>query len=131
MALSIVCVAVAALGGAALYEHKGAAPECDSDRAQGQVYRVLRDQFHLEGIFLHNFTSTAGGFFSDTRDCAADVAEIRGNVNAADMRWRQIRYRVVYSDTSERPDVSVDLGGATPFVQPPEPTLWARLLSHL
>ncbi len=130
MVLSIVCVAVVSLGGAALCAHGGAAPACDSDRAEGQVSRVLRDQFHLEGVFLHDFTTLSGGYFSGSRECAAEVSEIRGNVSAVDMRWRQIRYRVAHSDTSERPDVTVDLGGATPFVAQPEQTWWTRLLAH-
>ncbi len=130
MLLSIGCVAVASLGGAALYVHRDAAPACDSDRAQGQVYQVLRNQFHLEGVFLHDFTTLSGGFFSDTRDCVAEVAEIRGNVSAADLSWRHIRYRIAHSDSSEHSVVTVDLGGAAAFVQPPTQTMWTRLLAH-
>jgi len=130
MALSIGCIAVASLGGAALYAHRGAAPACDSDKVQGQVYLVLHDQFHLAGVFLHDVTTTSGGFFSHNRECAAEVAEIRGNVNAGDMRWRQFSYRIALSDKSEPFVVTVDLGGATPFVRQPEQTLWTRLLAH-
>jgi hypothetical protein len=125
--LPIVCVTAAILGAAALYEHRGAAPACDSDQAQGQVYGVLRDQFHLQGIFLHGFTSTSGGFFSDTRTCTAEIAEIRGNVNAADLHWRQIRYRIARPDRTKLPVVAVNLGSATPFLETPEQTLWTRL----
>jgi hypothetical protein len=91
------------------------------------VYRVLRDQFHLEGVFLHDFTTMSGGFFSDSRDCVAEVAEIRGNVNAGDMPWRHIRYGIARPDRAEPAIVSVDLGDATPFVQPLQRTLWTRL----
>lgn len=127
----IACVAVAALGGAALYAHGKAAAACDSDPAEGQVYRVLRGQYHVEGVFLHDVTSVSGGWFSDARDCAAEIAEIRGNVNAADLPWRQVRYHVTRSDNAERPVVTVDLGNATPFVGPPKQTLWSRLFVHL
>ena len=130
MALSISGAVAAALGGAALYVHGGAAPACDSDPAQGQVYRVLSDQFHLQGVFLHDFTTLSGGYFSDARDCAAEIAEIRGNVDAADLTWRQIHYRVVRADDAERPVVTVDLGGPTPFVPPPAQTFWTRLFVH-
>lgn len=130
MALTIGCVAVAVLGSTALYAHRGAAPACDSDQAQGQVFRILRDQFHLEGVFLHDFRTMSGGFFSHSRDCVAEVAEIRGNVNAADMRWRQVRYQIAHPARSETFAVTVDLGGAVPFVQPSKQTLWARLLAH-
>jgi hypothetical protein len=130
MPLVIACVAVAGLGGVALYAYGDAAPACDSDPALGQVYRVLRDQYHVEGVFLHDFTPVSGGWFSDPRDCAAEIAEIRGNVNAADLPWRQVRYRVTHSDSADRPVVTVDLGNATPFVGPPKQTLWTRLFAH-
>lgn len=129
-ALPIVCVAAAILGATVLYEHRGAAPACDSDQAQGQVYGVLRDQFHLEGVFLHGFTTISGGFFSDTRTCTAEIAEIRGNVNVTDLHWRQIRYRIARPDRTKRPVVAVNLGGATPFDETPEQTLWTRLRAH-
>lgn len=130
LALTWLCVAVVCVGGAAFYVHTGAAPACDSDRAQAQVSRVLRDRFNLQSVFLHDFTTLAGNYFSSSRDCTAEIAQIRGDVDAADLKWRQIRYRVVHSDVSERPDVSVDLGGATAFVPPPEQTFWTRLFVH-
>jgi hypothetical protein len=129
-ALFVGCVVVAALGGAALYARRAAAPACDSDKAQGEVYRVLHDQSHLDSIFLHDFMPVSGGFFSNTRDCEAEVAEIRGNVSAADMPWRQVHYRIVRSDDAEHPVVTVDLGSTTAFVATPERSLWARLLAH-
>jgi hypothetical protein len=130
MMLSIACAVVIVLAGAAWFVHQGAAPACDSDRAQSEVYQVLRDQFHLEGVFLHNFKPVSGGYFSATRNCAAEVAEIRGNVSAEDMRWRQVRYRIAHADGSENTIATVDLGHATPFLQPPEVTLWARVRSY-
>jgi hypothetical protein len=128
--LAVGCFVAAASGGAALYLHQDAAPACDSDQAQGQVYRVLHDRFHLESVFLHDFTTLSGGYFGATRDCNAEVAEIKGNVDAADMRWRHIRYHVARSDRPDRPVVTVDLGGATAFVAAPEPTLWSRMFAH-
>ena len=128
-ALFIACIAAASLGGAALYAHNGAAPACDSDEAQGLVYGVLRDKFQVEGVFLHDFTTTSGGFFSDTRTCTAEIAAIR-NVNAADLKWRQISYRITRPDRAKPSGVTVDLGGATPFVQTQEQTLWTRLRAY-
>jgi hypothetical protein len=130
MMLSIGCMVVAASGGAAMYAHRDAAPACDSDQVQGQVSRLLHDQFHLDSVFLHDFTATSGGYFGATRECIAEVAEIRGNVDAADMRWRHIRYRVAHSDIPDRPVVTVDLGGATAFVAAPKQTLWTRMFVH-
>ena len=127
--LLLACAVAAVLGGLAWQAHRSAAPACDSDQAQGEVYRVLHAQFHLEGVFLHDFSTTSGGYFSATRACAAAIAEIRGNVDAADLRWRQVHYRVTHSEDSEDPIVTVDLGGATVFNQAPEQTLWTRLLA--
>jgi hypothetical protein len=121
------CAVVAALGCAAWYAHGSAAPACDSNETQGQVYRVLHEQFHMDSVFLHDVSTTSGGYFSGAHDCAGEAAEIRGNVDAADLSWRQVHYRVVRSDSSEDPDVTVELGGATPFVKQPEQTFWTRL----
>ena len=85
MVFRVACVVVVALGAAALYAHRNAAPACDSDAAQGQVFRALHDQFHLEGVYLHDFTTISGGLFSGARDCLAEAAEIRGNIDAADL----------------------------------------------
>jgi hypothetical protein len=130
MVLIIGCVVVALLGGAALYARGAAAPACDSDRAQGEVYRVLHEQSHMDSVFLHDFTPISGGLFSDVRDCEAEVAEIRGNVSAADMPWRHVHYRIVRSADPDHPAVTVDLGSATAFVATPERTLWTSLLAH-
>jgi hypothetical protein len=129
--LSIACLAAAALGGVAFYAHEDAAAACDSNPALGEVYRVLHEQFHLQSVFLHDVKTTSGGYFSTARDCVAEVAEIRGNVDASAMAWRRIRFRVARSDDKEHPAVTVELGDATPFVPPPEPTFWSYLRSLL
>ena len=126
-ALAILGIVVAGLGGVAFYAHGIAAPACDSDGAQEAVYHALHEQFQLAGIYLHDFTPLSGGYFSASRACMAEVAEIRGNVDAADLKWRQVRYRVTHSDTSESPAVSVELGDATAFVPTSEQTFWTRL----
>ena len=131
LGLSITCAVIAVLGGVLLYRHGDAAPACDSDKVQGEVSQALHDRFHLGGVFLHDFTTTSGDFFSTTRDCSAEVAEIRGNVDAADLSWRRIRYHITRPDPSDAAVVSVDLGGAAPFAPPQVQTLWARFLAHL
>ena len=128
--LCIVGVVVVGLGGAALYAHDSAAPACDGDATEGEVNRVLHDKFHLQGVFLHDVTTFSGGYFSDARDCVAEVAEIRGNVDAGNMPWRTVRYQVTRSGDPESPVVTVDLGKATPFVPPSGQTWWTRLLAH-
>src|ERR1035441_8411151 len=128
MALSISVVAFASLGSVVLYLHGGAAPTCDSELAKRSVYKALRDDFHLSGILLNNVGTVSGGFFSDSHDCSAEVAEIKGNVNMGDMPWREIRYRIVLHGKS--PVVAVEMGGHVPFA-PSAPSLCTRLLAYL
>ena len=130
MALLIGIAAAASLGAAGLYAHESAAPTCDSEPAQGRVYRVLRDQFHLDSIFVNNVRTISGGFFSGSHECSADVTTIRGNVNASDMPWQEIRYRIVLQDQSQPFALTVNLGSHVPLADPP-PSFWTRLLAHL
>jgi len=118
------------LGAVALYAYKGAPPSCESEQALNQVDAALRDNYHLDSIFLNNIRTLSGGVFSTRHECSAEVAAIRGNVNASDMPWRELRYRIEESGTSATPIVSVTLGGDVPLAAP-APTLWARLLGYL
>ena len=126
-ALWIVVAAFAVLAGVVLYIHKSAAAECDSEPALGRVYAILRDQFHLDSIFLNDVKTVSGGYFSDSQDCSAEVTEIKGNVTMVDMPWREITYRVGGHEDS--PDVTVTLGGSVPLAPEP-PSRWTRLLAH-
>jgi hypothetical protein len=126
---AIACVIAVLLVGVRLYASQYAAPACDADQTQAAVARVLHSQFHLEGIYLHDFNKVSGSYVSPTRDCAAEVAEIRGNISVSDLNWRPIHYRVARSSASDNPTVSVDLGGATPFVLSEEKSLWAKFLA--
>src|SRR5580658_182384 len=92
MVLSAGFVALALLGALGFYLAHEAAPSCDSEPALHAVTDILRDQFHLDGIFVNNITTVSGGWFSIRRECSAEVAAIRGNVNAADMPWRSVQY---------------------------------------
>lgn len=130
LVLCIGCVVVGLGAVAGLDAHSHAAPACGSDVAQRGVYDALHGQFHLDSLFLHNFTPLSGGFFSDARDCSAEVVEIRGNISASDMPWRQVRYRIVQAGDPGRPVVTVSLGDAAPFAEHPTQTLWSRLLER-
>ena len=118
------------LGSAGLYAYQGASPSCDSEPALRQVDAVLRESYQLDSIFLNNIRTLSGGVFSGRRECSAEVAAIRGNVNASDMPWREVRYRIEERDKAEAPVISVTLGGDVPLAKP-EPTLWERLLGYL
>jgi hypothetical protein len=114
------------LGSAAAYLRSDAAPACGSDAALGQVYAVLRDRFHLDSVFLNDIKPLAGGYFSDRRNCAAEVTEIRGNVAASGMAWRAVRYRIVRRETAPYADVTVSLGDNVPLA-PERRSFWQRL----
>jgi len=117
---------VAALGAAGFYAASGAAPACDSDPVLHAVTDTLRDRFRLDGIFLNNIGTVSGGLFGRRRECSAEVAAIRGNVNASDMPWRSIRYQ---TDQSDRSVVAVQLGEGVPLAEQ-TPSFWERLFAH-
>jgi hypothetical protein len=127
--LSAAIVVFVSLGAAGLYLNEDAAPDCDSEPALRAVTGILRNQFHLDGLFVNNITSVHGWYFSDRRECSAEVAEIRGGVNAADMRWRLVQYRIEHGKDSEHPVVSARLEEDVPLAKP-VPSFWERLLAH-
>lgn len=128
--LAFGIVAAAAAGGLALYVHRDAPPACDSEQALHGVSDILRDQFHLDSLFVNNIATVSGGWFSDRHECSAEVASIRGNVDASAMPWRSIQYQIDRRDKSRRAVISVRLGGDVPLAKP-QPSLWERLLARL
>jgi hypothetical protein len=129
MMLSAGFVVLASLGGAGFYLDRDAAPACDSEPVLHAVTGILRDQFQLDGIFVNNISTESGGYFSDRRECSAEVASIRGNVNASDMPWRSVRYQIEQGKDSDHPVVSARLGGIVPLAKP-APSFWERLLAR-
>jgi hypothetical protein len=95
-----------------------------------RVAEILRDEFHLEGVFVNDVQTVSGWYLSDRHDCSAEVAPIRGNINASAMSWRAIRYRIVQQDDARRPVVTVALGEVVPLAGK-IPSLWKRLLAYL
>jgi hypothetical protein len=127
--LSIGLVALGLIGAIGLYAFKTATPACRSVQTIAGVVQILRDQFHLDSIMLNDPTTVSGGFLSDEHDCYAEVVQIRGNVNASALPWRELRYRVVQRSRYATPVVTVELGGNVPLA-PPTPSVWERLLAH-
>ena len=128
LARGAVILAFAGAGGLYLRSHAAAA--CDSEPVVREVTDSLRVQFHLDGVFINNIRTLSGGMFGDRHECSAEVASIRGNVNASDMLWREIRYRIDRRENADGPDVAVTLGGDVPLAKP-EGSMWERLLAHL
>jgi hypothetical protein len=130
LALSIGCAVLASIAAVGVYMSVTAAPACNSTRTLDRVAGTLRDHFHLDGIFLNDPMTVSGGWFSDSRDCWAEIAAIRGNENASALPWRAVRYRIVHQANSQAPTIDVQLGGDVPLA-PPTPSVWKRLLAYL
>jgi hypothetical protein len=130
MILYIGLAVSASIGAAALYTHRDAPLTCDSEQALTEVSEVLRDEYHFDSTLINGVRTVSGGFFSHSQQCAAEVAQIRGNVNASDMPWREVRYEIIRREKSVHSDLTVSLGGAVPLAEPP-PSLWTRLLAYL
>ena len=128
--LPVCLVAFALLAAAALYAHLAAAPACNSDAALRRVSDILRDQFHFDSTFVNNVRTVSGGYFSDSLECSAQVTQIRGNVSASDMPWRELRYWIARRDAAMPSDITVKVGGGTPLAPPP-PSIWQRLVRQL
>ena len=126
----VLLTVVSVAGVLTAYLRSTAAPDCASDVALGQVYAALRDRFHLQSVFLNDIKEHAGWYLSDRRDCSAEVSEIRGNVAASGMDWREVRYRIVARDGAPDAAVSVELGGRVPLA-PKSRTFWQRMLANL
>jgi hypothetical protein len=121
---------LAALGIGTLYVRHIAPAGCMSDQALDRVSDILRNEFHLDGVFMNNFETVSGWYLSARHDCSAEVVQIRGNVDAGGMPWREIHYRIVQQDEPQRPVVTVELGDAVPLA-PKIPSFWKRLLAYL
>jgi hypothetical protein len=129
-ALSIGCAVLAAIGAVGVYLYVTAAPPCNSTETLDSVAGILRDDFHINGIFLNDATTVSGGLFSGSRDCWAEVAAIRGNENASALPWRAIQYRIMHQANFQPPTITVQLGAEVPLA-PPVPSFWERLLAYL
>jgi hypothetical protein len=123
-------VVLVLLGIGTLFVRRLAPPGCGDGRALDRVSSILRGEDHLGGVFVNDVETVSGWYLSARHDCSAEVAEIRGNINASGMVWRQIHYRVVQQDDAEHPAVTVALGDAVPLA-PRVPSLWKRVLAAL
>jgi hypothetical protein len=129
-ALAIGVAVIAAIGAAGFGVYLSAPPTCDNRSTLASVNRILRTDYHLEHVFLNDVSTVSGGLFSDSRVCAAELAEIRGNENASALPWREIRYRIANQGKSQPPVITVELGTEVPLA-PPQLSFWRRMLAYL
>jgi hypothetical protein len=129
-ALPVGLVALASLAIGTLYVRHIAPAGCMNDQALDRVTDILRTEFHFDGVFLNNFETVSGWYLSARHDCSAEAVQIRGNVDAGGMPWREIHYRIVQRDGPESLAVTVEMGKAVPLAAQ-TPPFWKRLLAYL
>ncbi len=127
--LPVALVAAVVLAAAGAYAYTRAAPACDSDQTLGRVYQALRDQFHFDSMLVNNVQTVSGNYFSTQRECSAEVTQVRGNVSASDMKWRDLRYHIAQDDASASATITVKVGDGIPLAEP-TPSLWKRLFGQ-
>jgi hypothetical protein len=107
-----LAVAIAGFKGGKLVLRAFEVPSCHSKEAIKGMIEALKDPA-LGTLAVNNATTISGGPFARVRDCTADIAPLRGGVEAADMRWMRVTYEIVKSDTPDGVHVTAALGGAT------------------
>ena len=110
----IVSIAAITFKGTMLLVREIEVPLCHSDEATRGLVAALRTP-SLGTIAVNNAMTISGGVLSDERQCAADIAELRGGVDAADMHWMRVTYQVKRDATSGKTDVTAKLGGEVPL----------------
>jgi hypothetical protein len=128
-AMPIGFIALASLGIGTLYVRQVAPPGCRSEQALDRLSAVLRDKFHLDGILVNDVETVSGWYLSARHDCSAEVAQIRGNIDAGGMPWRAVRYQIVQQDEPRGPVVTAEMGGAVPLAER-IPSFWKRLVTY-
>jgi hypothetical protein len=110
--LTVLGVAVIALVGSKIALSVVEVPSCHSEEAIRGLIGALKDPA-LGSLAVNNATTMSGGLLSGQRQCIADIAPLRSNVDASDMHWRHVAYQIVKSDTPDGITVTASLEGAT------------------
>jgi hypothetical protein len=126
--LPVLAVAASAAGGVSAYHNHRAS--CGTAAVLDTLHTILRDQFHIDHIYINDAQAESGSWLTGSYVCTAQVAEIR-NTNAADLAWRGVRYASSMPASGDKPVVSVALGDREALAPPPPRTLLQRLLPFL
>jgi hypothetical protein len=113
IALAVLLAAIA-FKGTKLLVREIEVPLCHSDEVTRELVESLKAS-SLGTIVINNAITISGGVLSDERQCAADIAELRGGVDAADMHWMHVLYQVKKDTTLGKADVTAELGGEVPL----------------
>jgi hypothetical protein len=103
-------------------------PSCHSKEAVNAMIEALHDPA-LGTVAVNNATTLSGGVFSSVRRCTADIAPVRGGVDAADMHWMRVTYQVRKSTTPDSADVTATLAGDTMLA--PERSTLAKWFEYI
>jgi hypothetical protein len=102
-------------------------PPCHSDPAIKGLIAALADP-GLGTIAVNNAVTVSSGLFSAERDCTADIAALRGGVDAADMHWLRVSYQVKTGVNPDQADVAAQRGTAVTLA--PERSDFARWVEY-
>jgi hypothetical protein len=103
-------------------------PSCHSAEAVKGMIAALHDPA-LGTVAVNNATTVSGGVFNRVRECEADIAAVRGGVNASDMHWMRVTYEVRTSKLPDTADVTAALAGDT--ILAPERSDFAKWLAYV
>ena len=124
----IIMISAIAFKGAKFLIKEIEVPLCRGDEVTSELIESLKASSHGT-IVINNAITISGGVLSDERQCAADIAELRGGVDAADMHWTHVIYQVKKSAVPGKANVTAKLGGEVPLA--PERSSLARWIEWL
>jgi hypothetical protein len=110
--LLVVILAVIGVKAVKIALNAFAVPSCHSEETiKGMIAALGKPD--LGTLAVNNAVSLSGGVISDTRLCTADIAPIRGGVDAADMHWMRVTYEVRKAASPAKVAVTAKLDGDT------------------
>jgi hypothetical protein len=125
--VAIGVLAAAASGGGAVLAHHNRQASCGNDDVLSAVHDILRDRFHVDHILMNGVQTISGNVLTGTYECRAQIADIRGNIDASAMNWRGVHYTSVSHDAGTPPEVTAELEGGMALAPHDPKPLWDRL----
>jgi hypothetical protein len=125
--VAIGVLAAAASGGGAVMAHRNLQSSCGNDDVLSAVHDILRDQFHVDHILMNGVQTISGNVLTGRYECRAQIADIRGNVDASAMNWRGVSYTSVSHDAGTPPQVTAELETGMALAPHDPKSLWDRV----